>query len=371
MSTALRRLVEPLCLAGLFTIGAVALSMRYVSPDRLALASTLLAVYAACFVAVTALEPRRRAITHALLAVMPLVALTLIVIDPRTGTAPVLLVIWTAAAMATWSPRTTFIAVAVADIVYYLILREIAGFSSPLMSVLIFAGFQAFAALCMHYAKSAERARDRLALVNADLLATRALFAESARDAERLRVTRELHDVAGHTLTAMRLNLRALAADPALAGREDLRIVDQLAAELMGELRGVVQALRDTRGLDIATALHALAAPLPKPTLHLDLAPGLQIADAAVAETVLRVVQETLTNAARHAGADTLQVSLRPDGDTLVLVAEDDGRVRGPLREGNGIAGMRERVAELGGTLALSTGARGGLRVEVRWPMQR
>ncbi|MEL2266475.1 histidine kinase, partial [Klebsiella pneumoniae] len=81
---------------------------------------------------------------------------------------------------------------------------------------------------------------DDLARVNADLLATRALLADSARDAERLRLARELHDVAGHKLTAMRLNLRALAADPVLAGREGLVLAEQLSGELLADIRQVV-----------------------------------------------------------------------------------------------------------------------------------
>src|SRR5690606_597714 len=161
-----------------------------------------------------------------------------------------------------------------------------------------------------HYARSAERARDRLALVNADLLATRALLADSARDAERLRVARELHDVAGHKLTALTLNLRALAAEPGLAGHQGLDVARQLAGELMGDLRQVVQQLREDRGLDLATALHALAAPLPRPALRLDIADDVRIGDPQVAEALLRMVQEALTNSARHGQARHLDVAI-------------------------------------------------------------
>src|SRR3546814_18563567 len=78
---------------------------------------------------------------------------------------------------------------------------------------------------------------------------------DAARDAERVRVARELHDVAGHKLTALTLNLRALAADPQLGAREEVPVSQQLARELLGDLRGVVQALRDPRGPDLAPAL--------------------------------------------------------------------------------------------------------------------
>src|SRR6185295_615600 len=79
--------------------------------------------------------------------------------------------------------------------------------------LLAYIGFQIFAALTAWYAKSAERTTKELQETNAHLLATRSLLEESARDGERLRLARELHDVAGHKLTALKLNLSVLKRD--------------------------------------------------------------------------------------------------------------------------------------------------------------
>jgi signal transduction histidine kinase len=295
--------------------------------------------------------------------------LALIWLDPRVGTAQVLLVVWTAQITACWTPRQALLAVILADTMIYVILAA-AGHDSPLIIVALYAGFQAFAALCTYYATTAEGARAELVRVNADLLATRALLADSARDAERLRVARELHDVAGHKLTALTLNLRALASDPTLAGRRELEVAQQMSAELLGDIRDVVQALRDSRGLDLGTALRALAAPMPRPMLHLAIADDVQVNDPATAEAVLRLVQEALTNSARHADAENVHVSLRRDDDRLAVTVEDDGHVRGGIvREGNGLSGMRERIAAVEGTLALSTSRRGALRIEASLPL--
>jgi signal transduction histidine kinase len=92
------------------------------------------------------------------------------------------------------------------------------------------------------------------------------------------------------------------------------------------------------------------------------------VEDPAVAESLLRIVQECLTNAARHANADTLTVSLRKEDADMLLHIEDDGRLKGRMREGNGLSGIRERVAALGGELHLGVGASGGLRLDVRLP---
>ena len=362
-----RQLRQPMILAGLFTLAAVALSLRFLPPQRLVVAAALLAAFSVLFVVVSAGPDRWRRTRVVSLLLMPVVALTLSWLAPRLGTAQVLLVVWTAVVFGAWPPKLAVPLVLLADLAFYLLLLQV-DWGSPLTMVLINMGFQALAGLCVYYARNAELARDQLALVNADLLATRALLADSARDSERLRVARELHDVAGHKLTAMKLNLRALASEPDLAQREEVRIAQQLASELLDDLREVVQTLRDSRGLDLHTALRALAAPLPKPVLKLHIDEQVKIADPIQAETILRLVQEALTNSARHADAGTLSVRVSREGDEVLLRIEDDGRLQGRLREGNGIAGMRERVDAVRGSLRLDTTAQGGLRIEARLP---
>jgi signal transduction histidine kinase len=362
-----RRLREPMTLAGLFTVGAVALSLQFVPASRLLGAIVSLSVFTVLFALVSAGAEHWRRTRHAALVLMAVASLVLTWLAPRVGTAQVLLVVWTACAFSLWPLRWAIPTVLLIDMAFYLLMAD-SGFNSPAMMVLINMGFQALAGLCVHYALTAERSRDQLARVNADLLATRALLSDSARDAERLRVARELHDVAGHKLTAMKLNLRALAADPALAGHPEVKLAEQLSAELLDDIRNVVQALRDSRGLDLETAFRALAAPLPRPCMQLDLDPHLCIADPTLAETLLRVVQEALTNAAKHANADTLWVQLSTQENAVVLKIEDDGQLRGAIREGNGLCGMRERIAALGGDLLIGTRAQGGLRLQARFP---
>ncbi|MCA1713621.1 MAG: histidine kinase [Gammaproteobacteria bacterium] len=369
MPTALRTLLQPLHLAALLTCLAVALALRAEdAADKplmwMLLLGYVLALLAGDFVA----RFWQRSGRAMLLAIQAVCALALVWLAPRGGTAPVLIVVLVAQLAMRYPARVTVPAVLVLNVALFLLLRAV-GYQEPLIVTLAYGGFQAFAALTAHYAKTAEQSRDALARVNADLLATRALLADSARDAERLRVARELHDVAGHKLTAMTLNLRALAADPAFAGHRELAVAQQMSAELLGDIRDVVQALRDARGLDLGTALRALAAPLPKPLLALSIDDDVQVTDPATAEAVLRLVQEALTNSARHADAETVSVSLRRDGQRLALTVEDDGRLRGPVHEGNGLAGMRERIAEADGTMRLSTSAGGALRIDASLPL--
>lgn len=370
----LQALLQPLNLAALLTLGTVALSIHGELGDARPLGWALLAAFSLLFLLLEpiAARPWLRAACYGVLAML---ALGVVALAPRTGTSPVILVILLAALAMDYPPGRVLLVAAALNIALYLLLVN-AGHPAPGLKVTLYLGFQAFAALVAHYARSAERARDRLALVNADLLATRALLADSARDAERLRVARELHDVAGHKLTALTLNLRALAAEPGLAGHAEpglaghagLDVARQLAGELMGDLRQVVQQLREDRGLDLATALHALAAPLPRPALRLDIADDVRIGDPQVAEALLRMVQEALTNSARHGQARHLDVAIRREGARIVVCIEDDGRLQAPLREGNGLAGMRERLAEAGGSLALSASPSGALKIDASLP---
>ena len=362
-----RAAVDPMSWAALITWVAIGLSLRLITPPNAPLAWALLIAFLLAFIALRVLPEHRVRLCTVLLLLEGLLALTLIWLYPRPGTAQILLVIWAAQLAMIWPLRTALLAVLAADLVYYWIVRE-SGHGAPMLVVTVNAGFQLFAGLCAHYARRAEHARDQLLLVNADLLATRALLADSARDSERLRVARELHDVAGHKLTALTLNLRALAQEPAFAQRHEVVLAQQLSSELLGDIRGVVDALRRERGLDLATALRALAAPMPKPVLQLRMAGDVRVDDPALAETILRIVQEALTNAARHAGANTVHVSLTRNGDALQLTIDDDGRVRGAWQPGNGLTGMRERIEACGGAVQFALAPAGSLRIEAQLP---
>jgi len=367
MRKMLGSLLRPLPLAGLLTILTVGYALRFTPDAQRPLALLLLGVFLLLFIAQQVVPDSRRRLHDLVLVAMVPVVLLLSLVSYRVNASQVLLVIWVACVFATWTPRTSIIATVLANAGFYFALGH-AGYKDALPLVLINMGFQGLAAICVHYATSAERSRDALARVNADLLATRALLADSARDAERLRMARELHDVAGHKLTAMRLNLRLLLGEPQLAGRRELVVAEQLSGALMADIRQVVQSLRDDRGLDLATALRALAAPFPRPRLELEIDEDVRVTDPAVAEAMLRVVQEALTNAARHSAAEQVVVRIGRDREGLSIDIEDDGHCRGPVREGNGLSGMRERLAALGGRLDVGLAQGGGLHLQARLP---
>lgn len=251
------------------------------------------------------------------------------------------------------------------DAVMYVLLREVHTQYRALFNVAVYSTFQFFAMLTTWFAFRAERANALLAAANAELLATRSLLEEGARDGERLRLSRELHDVAGHTLTALQLHLelaRRLPDADQRAARLDA--AQQLADSLLREIRGVVSQLRRHDGIDLPTALRALCQGFPGVVVQLDVDAALRVTDVERAEALLRAVQEALTNAVRHGRARQVKVRLWRDGDTVRLEVVDNGQGTAAIQPGHGLTGMRERLMAHAGDLHWNSAPGRGLRLQ-------
>jgi signal transduction histidine kinase len=168
-----------------------------------------------------------------------------------------------------------------------------------------FGGFQVFAFVMASLASSERVAREQLTRAHGELLATRALLAESSRNEERLRISRDLHDTLGHHLTALSLQL------------------------------DVASRLTDGKGAEHVRHAHAIT------------------------RLLLSCVQEVITNATRHAAADNLWLALTVADDGMRLCARDDGRGATAIVPGHGLTGMRERFEALGGRVEFRSGGRG------------
>ncbi|WP_146152059.1 sensor histidine kinase [Ahniella affigens] len=249
------------------------------------------------------------------------------------------------------------------NLLLLLLLSRVWGWVGAWIGTFSYGGFQLFAIIVMQYAVRAEQTSAELKEVNAHLLATRSLLAESARDQERLRIARELHDVAGHKLTALKLQLTALSRRPALAEDESTQLAAQLADELLGDLRQVVKQMREQDGMNLRAAIEQLAAPFPKPKVILELDDAARVDSVVKADAIVRAVQEALTNAARHGQAEHLWIRLKREQDRIEIELCDDGRGAGTPVPGSGLLGMQERFHEVGGDVALSAEPGRGFRI--------
>lgn len=210
-------------------------------------------------------------------------------------------------------------------------------------------------------------------------LSTRLL---SAQEEERRRISREVHDELGQALTAMKMELAAIRRDQA-AGREDptarIEMVDGLIEEAIHTVRRIARDLRpgalDDLGLE--AAIEGLLEEFRRRSgveFSLKIEPEDLGLDPVLSTTVFRVVQEALTNVARHAGATQVSVSLRVARDRLTLQVDDDGRgiTRAEVSGASslGLVGIRERARLCGGTVRF-TGAPGhGTRLRLCLPLR-
>jgi signal transduction histidine kinase len=207
-------------------------------------------------------------------------------------------------------------------------------------------------------------ARADLARANAELHATRALLAEHSRAGERLRIARDLHDTLGHHLTALSLQLDVASRLASGKAADHVRQAHAVTRLLLAEVRSVVGEMRERSQADLAPAIRALAAAADSIDIHVNVPDRLTLEDSTQADSLLRCVQEIITNTSRHANARNLWISIEPDADGIELHARDDGRGADAIVCGNGLKGMRERFAEYSGRVEF--GARPGGGFEVR-----
>ncbi|MBE2292642.1 MAG: sensor histidine kinase [Xanthomonadales bacterium] len=239
-----------------------------------------------------------------------------------------------------------------------------------LMQSLLYAGFSLFIYVTSLVARQQAQARDEQRRLNAELRATRALLAESARVNERTRISRELHDLLGHHLTALSLNLEVASHLTEGRAQEHVRQANTLARLLLTDVREAVSQLRDASGgIDLATALRPLADHVPALDIELDVPSPLAVDDPERAHVMLRCTQEIITNAVRHAGARRLRIRVWREADAIVLEAQDDGQGADGLVPGNGLRGMRERIQQCGGTLDIQTRRGAGFRLRLSLPV--
>lgn len=201
---------------------------------------------------------------------------------------------------------------------------------------------------------------------------------QEVREDERTRIARELHDELGQKLTGLRLELswlsgRIRAVQPELADKVEA-MKGQLS-DTLEEVRRISSELRPLMldDLGFAAAAEWTVQEFSRRTglaVRLDMPDAEAVRDGAQATTLFRVLQESLTNVARHAEATEVRVLLYRRADTLTLRIEDNGRGLPPVPgKGFGLIGMRERVAALGGRFSCTGEVDGGVCVEVVLPM--
>ncbi|GAA3804405.1 hypothetical protein GCM10022226_25360 [Sphaerisporangium flaviroseum] len=195
----------------------------------------------------------------------------------------------------------------------------------------------------------------------------------TAREEERRRLRRDLHDGLGQTLSSMAMTINIAR----VTLKDSVKAADRLLVDLRtgmdavgGDIRELVYGLRppalDDLGLE--GAIRALAGGGP-PTTQVTVSGDLAELPAAVEVAVYRIVQEALTNIHKHARAGTAQVEVARTDALRVRISDDGAGLPSTVRAGVGTASMRERAAELGGTCTTTSSPGGGTVVEALIPL--
>jgi signal transduction histidine kinase len=235
----------------------------------------------------------------------------------------------------------------------------------------LYLGFIVLAFVTALVTKQQVEAREEQRRLNSELRATRTLLAESSRLAERMRISRELHDLIGHHLTALSLNLEVASHLVQGQAKEHVCQAQSVAKLLLGDVREVVSQLREGDSIDLTHALRNLTEGVPGLAIHLELPPRFSVEDPRRAQVLLRCAQEIITNTVRHAGARNLWLRFERTADRqMVIRAQDDGQGAPEFRQGNGLSGMRERLAQFGGRLEIATGRGRGFALDALLPLE-
>lgn len=175
-----------------------------------------------------------------------------------------------------------------------------------------------------------------------------AILSETARSAERLQIARELHDVLGHQLTLLNLKLEAVKYQNESDRGSHLDAAQSVARSLLTDVRDTVSDLRTSQVSTLADTLRELGDNVPNLEVTVEVSGDLNV-DEEQQIILLRSVQEIVTNTLRHAEARELSILIEGGTQRVTLSAGDDGKGSTSVVPGNGLRGLTERFAQVGG----------------------
>ena len=264
-------------------------------------------------------------------------------------------IVWVAIAVHHIGLRWAWVWLVLVNTAWFFVREYVWQDSQAMMQTLLVGTFHLFALLSSLSSKEAAEANEKTQKLNRELMATQHLLGESSRESERTRIARDLHDLVGHHLTALSINLQVASHLSQGEAKEKIDQCHSLSKLLLSDVRDAVSTLRTLPVVDLGELLSIAIKDIPRLNIQMDVAEGLQLDDTNTAEALLRTVQEAITNTLKHSTATRAQIRVTKQQDTVILEYRDNGREVGEIVEGNGLTGMRERIEKLGGNLQIST----------------
>lgn len=289
-----------------------------------------------------------------LIVLQYLSVLTIVFLAPFTHIA-ILITIWSAQLPYFISIRMAFLLSPLWTLPIWLVYGIFWEQKYIVLSAILYWSFNLFALVMVNGRLKEERARQEANELNRELVATQALLGEATKQAERVRIARNIHDLLGHHLTALTINLQVASRISEGQAQQKIQECHSLAKLLLSDVREAVSEIREKSNLQLQNALDALVENVPRLEVKITFSEELTISNVNVAETILRCVQEGLTNSLKHSNASDFQITLAENEQGICLEMQDNGQhdksTLSNVEDGNGISGMKERINELGGHL--------------------
>jgi two-component system sensor histidine kinase DesK len=290
----------------------------------------------------------------------------------RNAFTAILSIVWIVQASEIFSTKKTLLLLVSSATLYtfsQLIRLDDQNLTEVLVGSASFALFQVFAFSASQRAISERKLREETATLNRELLATRELLSQSAAQGERVRISRDLHDILGHHMTALILNLEVANHKTEGDANDKVQQSLSLAKLLLGDIRTAVSELRHDDNINLEQSIAKLTDDIPDIEFKLDFSAAPEVKSLNLAEALLRCTQESITNVLRHSKATQCSIRLSTQVDSCLLRIEDNGSEVRQFTAGNGITGMTERIEELGGQLTCKQSTSGFL-VSVELPLE-
>jgi len=273
-----------------------------------------------------------------------------------------------------------------------------------LLTGALFGTFNLFAMIMSNTAIKESKAREEADALNRQLLSTQQLMRQALTQDERLRIARNIHDVLGHHLTALTINLQVASRKADLLESAELQAIKQhvdqshsIAKLLLSDVREAISDIRENAAIDFSSAVNALIKDLPRPKVNIHIDENLVLTNVRIADCLLRSMQEALTNVIRHTQAHYFFITLAQSKGTYYLLMQDskvpyaygekstnettiygaetsvtetrpiESDISSHIVAGNGLKGMQERVQELHGTINWQLSEQ-GFRIAIHIP---
>lgn len=219
------------------------------------------------------------------------------------------------------------------------------------MNASLFTAFNLFAIFVTNRFKSEKRAKEHAAHLVRELKATQQLLSTTSKRDERLKIARDLHDTLGHHLTALSLQLEIANQLCNEDVAPHITRAQNISRLLLSDVREAVSELRHEKQINLIGALTQLLADLEAVEIEFTHSPQFNTHQARIAETIFRVIQESITNVLKHSNASRCIIKLSRNDDIIFISIRDNGPLNNPYTLGNGLKGMRERIEKMDGTL--------------------